>query len=399
MTGPRATYPTVTLLPRHARRVASGHPWVYSNEIRMTPEAKALPPGNLVRLVTDAGETLGIAGFNPHSLVAARLLERSGKAVIDAGFLVARIRRCLVLREKLYAAPCYRLVHAEADGLPGVIVDRFGDALAVQLNSATMELLRAALLQALDEVLAPRTIVLRNDSPVRALEGLAREVEVVRGDAAEPVTLTEDDARFLADLTGGQKTGWFFDQRDNRSFVAGLARGSRLLDLYAHSGGFALRSAVGGARQVFAVDSSADALALAERSATLNGVADRCTFVRADAFAEMERLKSTQGRFDIVVADPPAFVKTKKDLGSGSRGYRKMVRLAARLVAPGGFLFVASCSHHVSGDLFDEQVRRGLGDARRSGRVLRRAGAGPDHPVHPWLPESAYLKARVLQLD
>lgn len=392
-------YPTIRLLPRHQRRTVAGHPWVYSNEIDMTAEARALPAGGIVRVVTDAGELVGVAGFNPHSLIAARIVDRSPRAIIDADYFASRIAGSLALREMLFDAPHYRLVHAEADGIPGFIADRFGDALCLQFNSAFSEHLREPLLAAFDQVIAPRTVVLRNDSPVRRLEGLETTVEVVRGDARDPVESSEHGVRFLADLAGGQKTGWFFDQRDNRRFMGLLARGGRMLDLFSNTGGFALHAACAGAQDVVAVDRSEPSLALAERSAALNGVDGRCAFVKADAFAEMDRLYLDKQRFDVVVADPPAFIKSKKDIKPGARGYRKMIRLAARLVAPGGFLFVASCSHNMTPDLFDEQLRKGLEEARRSGRMLRRAGAAPDHPVHPWLPETAYLKTVALQLD
>ena len=391
--------PAIALLPRHQRRVLGGHPWVFANEIAMTAEAKALPPGSLVRLMTDAGEAVGIAGFNPHALIVARMIDRNARAVIDAAWMTARLRRALKLRDTLFDTPHYRLIHAEADGLPGLVIDRYGDALSIQMNTALSEVLRPLLLEAVDAVLAPSVMVLRNDSTARLLEGLKQEVAVLRGDADRPVELVEYGVRFVADLAGGQKTGWFYDQRDNRHFVAGLARGARMLDLYSHTGGFALPAAVAGAQSVVVVDRSAPALALAERSAALNDVAARCSFVRAEAFAEMERLASAGERFDVVVADPPAFVKSKKDLGVGIKGYRKMIRMAAKLVTPGGYLCVASCSHNVTPEMFEEQLQRGLADARRGGRILRRAGAAPDHPLDPWLPESAYLKALVLQLD
>ncbi|MDH3231875.1 MAG: class I SAM-dependent rRNA methyltransferase, partial [Alphaproteobacteria bacterium] len=344
-------YPQVRLLPGRHRRVAGGHPWAYSNELDMTAEARALPPGGLVVLVAHTGEALGVAGFNPHSLIAARLIDRRPKTIVDTDYLAGRLQRCLDMRERLFDAPCYRLVHAEADGLPGLVVDRFGDALAVQLNAAMMDLQREALLAALESVLAPRTVVLRNDSPVRQLEGLETGVETVSGDASEPVELSEYGVRFLADLAGGQKTGWFYDQRDNRRFVATLGRDARVLDVYSHTGGFAIHAAAAGAESVVAVDTSATALALAARAAELNGCGARCGFVKADAFNEMERLFAAGERYQVVVADPPAFVKSKKDLKAGIKGYRKMMRLAARLTAPGGYLFVASCSYNVTPDL------------------------------------------------
>ena len=393
------TRPTITLQAGRHRRAEAGHPWVYSNEVTMDAAAKALPPGTLVSLRSAGGDPLGVASFNPHTLVSARLIERELKRRIDRDFLAERLERALALRRRLYNEPYYRLVHAEADGLPGLVADRYGDVLSLQLNTAGMAQLETELLAACDAVLAPAAIVLRNDSPARALEGLESELRIAKGEIAAPVELVENGARFLADPREGQKTGWFFDQRDNRRFVASLAKGARVLDLYCYSGGFAVQAAMGGADAVLALDRSESALALAAASADLNQVGERCRFQRADAFGELARLSSAGERFDLVIADPPAFVKSKKDLGAGLRGYRKLARLAASLVAPQGVLFIASCSHNVEPPDFAEAVRRGLEDAGRSGRILRSAGAAPDHPIHPWLPESAYLKSQVLVLD
>ena len=393
------TRPTITLQPGRHKRAEAGHPWVYSNEIAMDAAAKALPKGTLATLRKAGGEPLGVATFNAHTLVAARLLDRDAKRSIDRAFFAARLESALALRRRLYREPHYRLVHAEADGLPGIVADRFGDVLVTQLNTAGMALLEAEWLAACDMVLAPSAIVLRNDSPARALEGLEPELRLAKGEIDGPIELVENGARFLADPREGQKTGWFFDQRDNRRFVAGLSRGARVLDLYCYAGGFAIAAAQAGAAQVLALDRSEAALALAARAADMNGVGERCRFQRADAFGEVSRLGSSGERFDVVIADPPAFVKSKKDLGPGLRGYRKLARLAATLVNPGGVLFIASCSHNVEPPDFAEAVRRGLEDAGRGGRILRSAGAAPDHPVHPWLPESAYLKAQTLVLD
>jgi 23S rRNA (cytosine1962-C5)-methyltransferase len=399
MTDNPADRPTVALLPGHQKRALHGHPWIFSNEIQMDGAAKALAPGSLVTLKTGDGRALGVATFNPHTLVAARLLDRDAGRRIDREFLAKRLGRALAIRERLYDEPFYRLVHAEADGLPGAVVDRFGDVAVAQLNTAGMTRLESELLGALDSVLAPKAIVLRNDSPARALEGLSEEVRVAHGSLDGPVEVRESGARFEVDLLGGQKTGWFYDQRHNRRFVARLAKGARVLDLYCFVGGFAIAAAAAGAAVATGVDRSEPALALAARSAALNGVGERCQFRRGEAFAELQTLASAGERFDLVIADPPAFVKSRKDLGPGLRGYRKLARLAAGVVAPQGYLFLASCSHNVTPEDFWEAVRRGLEDASRSARLLRSAGAAPDHPVHPHLPESAYLKALVLALD
>jgi len=394
-----ADYPVVTLAPGRHKRAEQGHPWVYSNEVQMDAAAKGLPAGSIVQLAAASGRPLGVATFNPHTLIAARIVDRDPTSVIDRDFIAARLGAAVGLRHRLYPEPFYRAVHAEADGLPGLVVDRFGDVVVAQLNTAGMARLEGEIIAALGAVLAPRAVILRDDSAGRKLEGLAEEVRVAAGAVDEPVELTENGARFFADLLGGQKTGWFYDQRENRRAVAALAKDCRLLDAYCFAGGFAVTAARAGAREVVAIDRSEGALALAGRAAAANGVEARCRFGRAEAFAELEHLAAAGERFDIVVADPPAFVKSKKDLGAGLRGYRKLARLAAAVVAPRGLLFIASCSHNVGVPEFAEAVRRGIVDAGRGGRILQSAGAAPDHPVHPFLPESAYLKSELLALD
>jgi 23S rRNA (cytosine1962-C5)-methyltransferase len=392
-------YPRLNLLAGQDRRLRAGHPWVFSNELQMDAAAKALAPGEVVCLFTGDGRPLALAHFNPHSLIAARVLTRNKDATLDARFLERRLTRALRLREKLFERPYYRLVHAEADGLPGLVVDRFGDVLVCQLNSAGMAGLEAPLLDALQTVLAPRAVVLRNDSPVRELEGLPLEVRVARGEIAGPVELVENDLTFLADLLEGQKTGWYYDQRENRAFAARLARGGRVLDLYSYSGGFGLAAAAAGARQVLAIDRSQAGLDLALSSAERNGLAGSLTTLRQEGFAALDQLAADKQRFDLVIADPPAFVRSKRDLKPGLRGYRKLSRACGALVAEAGFLAIACCSHNVAAEAFADEVHRGLRDAGRGARLLRHAGAGPDHPGHPALPESGYLKCLFCALD
>ncbi|MGH6927805.1 MAG: class I SAM-dependent rRNA methyltransferase [Dongiaceae bacterium] len=391
--------PVVTLKGGEHRRVAVGHPWVFSNEVIMDARTKAIPPGSVATVSGYDGRVLGTALFNPHSLIAARLLARESDAVVDRRFLAERLQRARALRDRLFEQPFYRLAHAEADGFPGLIIDRFGETLVLQANSAGMERLLPDLLAALDEVLRPAAVMLRNDSAARGLEGLESYSRWANGATEGPIELVENGVRFLADPGEGQKTGWFFDQRENRASVARLAAGARVLDVYCYTGGFAVQAAATGAAEVLGVDRSEPALALAARSAALNGAEARCRFERGDAFATLETLAAQGEGFDIVVADPPAFVKAKKELNQAARGYRKLARLAAALVRPGGLLFIASCSHHMTPENFGEQVARGLGDAGRGGRIIRASGAGPDHPVHPFLPETAYLKALLLQID
>lgn len=394
-----ASRPAVSLLPGRHRRAEGGHPWVYSNEIRMDAAAKALPPGSLVTLRRADESPLGVAMFNPHTLLAARLLDRDALRPIGTRFLLRRLERALAIRERLFTEPYYRLVHAEADGLPGLVADRFGEVLVVEENAAGMARLEPLILDALQSLLSPAAIVLRNDSPVRTLEGLALETRLARGALPERLLLREEGLSFPVDPIAGQKTGWFFDQRENRAFVARLCRGARVLDLYSGTGGFAVAAAAAGAASAEGVDRSEAALGLARQAAEENGLAERCLFRRGEAFAEAARLAETSERFDVVVADPPAFAKSKKEHGAALRGYRKLARLSAALVGRAGFLFLASCSYHVAEAEFLEAVRRGVADAGRAARILRLAGAGPDHPIHPLLPETAYLKTVTLALD
>ena len=394
-----AARPSVILLPGRHRRAESGHPWIYSNEVRMDAAAKALAPGALATLRRADDSALGVAMFNPHTLLSARMLDRDAARPIGRRFFVRRLRRALHLRERMFDVPYYRLVHAEADGLPGLIVDRFGAVLVVQSNTAGMARLEPLVLDALEELLEPAAIVLRNDSSARTLEGLSSETSVARGIFEGSVWVPENGAVFHADLIAGQKTGWFFDQRDNRRFVAAMAAGARVLDLYCFSGGFAVRAAHANAAAVLGIDRSEPALALAAETARRNGVAEICRFQRAEAFGEAARLAAANERFDIVIADPPAFAKSRKDVRAALRGYRKLARLAASVTASGGILFLASCSFNVGAAEFNESVRRGLGDAGRNGRIIRVAGADADHPIHPALPETAYLKTMTLVLD
>ena len=392
--------PQVRLKPGADKRARRGSPWVYSNEIEMTAAVKAISPGTVVDLAGADGRTLGPAYFNPHSLISARLLGAPTAADITSAFYAERLRAALVLRTRLYVEPFYRLVHAEADGLPGLVIDRFGDVLVAQINAAGPDRHAEVILAAIEETLAPLSIVVRRDGTTRTLEELEIEpASAARGSLDGPIALVENGHTYYADVLSGQKTGWFFDHRDNRAFMARLAKGMTVLDVYSHTGGFAIAAAGAGATSVLGLDRSEPALDLARRAAAANGLDSLCRFERREAFEALEALGQSGQRFDVVIADPPAFVKSRKDLKSGLKGYRKLVRLAAALVAPGGFLLMASCSHNVSPDDFAAEVVRGLGAAGRSGRLLRTAGAGPDHPVHPLLPETAYLKALVYQLD
>jgi 23S rRNA (cytosine1962-C5)-methyltransferase len=360
---------------------------------------KSLPPGALVDMQGDDGFEFGTGYCNAGSLIAVRVLDAAPGMEIDRQFFAARIGRALSLRETLFDASFYRLVHSEGDRLPGLSIDRFGDTCVVQITTSGMEALIDPILQALDEVLKPTNVVLRADSPSRALEGLSNYVRAAKGEVPVHLGLEENATRYFADLLGGQKTGWYFDQRDNRAFMASLAPNKTVLDVYCHSGGFALAAARAGATEVSGLDSSAPALALAEDGAAGNAASGICRFVKVDAMEELERLASAREAFDIVICDPPPFVKSRKDLEAGARAYRKLARLAARVIAPGGFLLLASCSHNIAMERFQIECAAGIARAGRRASLIRQASAGPDHPIHPMLPETAYLKALVYAVE
>jgi 23S rRNA (cytosine1962-C5)-methyltransferase len=391
------TRPLIRLAPGQGRRLRAGAPWAFSNEVAMKPEYRRMEPGGLVRLEGDDGVPFGAAMFNPHSLIAARVLDRDPEAAIDAAWVRARLEQAAALRGRVCDGPYHRLVHAEADRLPGLVIDRYDDVAVVQANAAGMDRLTPLLLAALLDALPLRAVVARNDSAARRHEGLPEGVELLHGSDAA-VVVVEGGVRFPVDPLAGQKTGWFFDQRPNRDRVAALAHGARVLDVFAHTGAFGLRCAAAGADAVTLVDSSAPALDQAMAAAALNGLAARVHTRRGDAFETLAALVESGEQFGIVICDPPAFAKSRKDAAAGLRAYGRLARLAARLVAPGGFLFLASCSHHAPLEAWAGQVAEGLYRARREACVVATTGAGPDHPVHSHLPETAYLKAQLLRL-
>lgn len=400
----RATHarPVVRLKPKSAaaRALRRGFPWVFADEVVTDRRTKALTPGTLAVLEDAERVALGLVTVNPASKIIGRMLDFDVTAEVDAGWLGARLARAQALRARLFDAPFYRLVHAEADGMPGVVIDRFGDAAVIQPNAAWAEVHLAALVEALVTLTGVSVVVKNGGGRARVLEGLADEApEVLRGALDGPVPVPMNGAVYMADLLGGQKTGLFFDQRANQAFAARLAGGGRVLDVFSHVGGFGLAALAGGAQSALAVDSSAPALALAEAGAAAGGMAERFAVRRGDAFAEMEALRAEGAEFDLVVCDPPAFAPAKPALEVGLRAYERVARLASLLVAPGGFLVLCSCSHAADIARFREASLRGVGRAGRMGQIVHVGQAGPDHPMHPQLAESGYLKAIFLRLD
>jgi 23S rRNA (cytosine1962-C5)-methyltransferase len=373
------------------RRLRAGHLWVYSNEIDTARGAfKEVPAGSLCRLVDSRGKPLGTGYVNPHALLSARLLTGQGDAVIDAAWFARRLRAAQDLRARLYPQPWYRLVHGEGDGLPGLVVDRYGEVLVVQLGTAGMENLKAPLLEALRSELAPKGIVLRNDGGAREAENLPLYVEEI-GQVPDTVLLEEGGVRFEVALRGGQKTGWFFDQRDNRDRLARYARGARVLDVFSYVGAWALRAQAYGAREIACVDSSAPALEAAQANAGLNGA--KLEVLRGQALEVMKQLAVDGRRFEMVIVDPPALIKRKKDHEEGLGLYGRLNRAALSLLAPGGVLVSCSCSHHLEPAELQRVLLRESRHGSRRLQILEQGGQGPDHPVHPAIPETRYLKA------
>lgn len=398
--GPARGRPVVRLKPKaEARAIRHGFPWVYADELVMDRRTGNIPPGALCMLEDGERRALGLVTVNVKSKIVARMLDRDPEAVVDEAWFAARIARALELRARLYDAPFYRLVHAEADGLPGVVIDRFGDVAVVQPNAAWAEVLLEPLVAALRSVTGVTTVVKNGTGRSRGLEGLAEETVVLCGSVDGPVAVPMNGAVYMADVTGGQKTGLFYDQRPNHAFAARFAKGARVLDVFAHVGGFGLAALAGGAASALAVDASAAALGLAEAGAKASGVAERFATRQGDAFAVLEALAGEGERFDLVICDPPAFAPSKNALEAGLRAYERVARLAAPLVAPGGYLVLCSCSHAADLSAFRNASARGIGRGGRRGQLLHTGFAGADHPMLPQLAESGYLKSLFFRLD
>ncbi|MEQ8897103.1 MAG: class I SAM-dependent rRNA methyltransferase [Roseovarius sp.] len=392
--------PVIRLNPKaHARAIRHGAPWVFDNEIVTDRRTKAIAPGSIA-LLEDAGrEPLALVAVNPKSRIMARVLDLDTGAEIGGAWLRKRLTAALALRETLYDAPFYRLIHAEGDGLPGVVIDRFGDVAVIQPNAAWAEGMLPELVAALQEVTGVSTVLKNAGGRARGLEGLDDVSAVLEGAAPEgPVEVPMNGAMYLADLTGGQKTGLFYDQRPNHAFAARMAKGARVLDVFSHVGGFSLAALAAGAESALAVDGSEPALELARSGAERMGASERFETRKADAFDALAGLAEEGATFDMVICDPPAFAPSKQALEAGLRAYERVARLAAPLVAEGGILGLCSCSHAADLAKFRSACLRGIGRAGRAGPLIRTGFAGPDHPQHPNLAETAYLKALFFRL-
>jgi 23S rRNA (cytosine1962-C5)-methyltransferase len=394
---PAAELPALRLKRNEDRRLHAGHLWIFSNEVdtQQTPLTK-FTAGELVRVLAHNDRALGLAYVNPQSLISARMLETW--KLPDAAWLAARIRAALSLRERLYPKPYYRLVYGESDGLPGLVVDRYGSACVVQIGTAGMEMLKAQIQQALEQVLHCEALLFKNDSPAREMEGLSGYVEAAKGEFDGLGQVLEDGLEFQVPLAEGQKTGWFFDQAANRRALSKYVRpDARVLDVFSYVGAWGVRAAHSGAREVLCVDSSAAALELAASNAERNrineGSGGKLTTVKGDAFDVLEDLAKQRARFDIVVIDPPAFAKRKKDLPKALAAYKRLNQLAMQVTVDGGILVSCSCSYHVSPEDLQDAIAKAARTADKRLQILEVGGQAPDHPVHPAIPETRYLKA------
>jgi len=387
----------IRLKKNEDRRIKNGHPWVFSNEIERIEGEKG--PGVAAELYDAGGALLGSGYYNPHSLIAFRLLSRKREDIDSVEFYEGRIRAALSHREAIYPGlTTFRVVYGESDFLPGLVVDKYADCLSLQLLSAGMERRRDLLLEALQRIFSPKGVIARNDVAVRTLEGLEEKVELLAGDIPELVEMEENGLRFMVNLRHGQKTGGFLDQKQNHLLLKEISPGHHVLDCFCYSGSWGVHAGSFGASSVLGLDISAQAVAMAGRNAELNGLADRVRFEECDAFDRLRSLKFEGKRYGVVVMDPPAFVKNRRSIAEATKGYLTVNRRALELLEPGGYLITCSCSYHMGREPFREMLVQASRLARRDVRLVATCSQAPDHPVLLSFPESEYLKCFVLQV-
>jgi 23S rRNA (cytosine1962-C5)-methyltransferase len=386
-------HPELYLKKNEDKRLRKGHAWVFSNEVdtKRSP-LDAFSAGDLVVIKDSTGKSLGSAYINPNTLVCARLISRKSSQKMGGNFFKERLNKALVLRQRFFDKPFYRMVFGESDGLPGLVIDRFGSVLSVQITTAGIEKQKEILINTLVELFSPEAIILKNDNSQRQLENLSQETEVIYGTLPETLIIEENNTLFQLNAVDGQKTGWFYDHRISRSQLAKLAQGQRVLDLFSYSGAWGIPAAVAGATEVVCVDSSESALALAESSAALNKVQEKMHFVRSDVFDFLKQARENNEHYDIIVLDPPALIKRKKDFKAGYEAYRRLNQLALQILEKNGVLISASCSHHLTKSNLHEILRSSARHIDRHMVFFATGSQGPDHPVHPSIPETEYLK-------
>jgi len=385
--------PSLRLKKNEERRIKQGHVWVFSNEVdTVATPLKDFEAGQQVIIEASNGKPLGMGYVNPNTLICARVLSRSPKLELNLKFLKKRIQAAQELREMAFDKPFYRLVFGDSDGLPGLVVDRFGDVFAVQITTAGMEIVKNDIIQVLENLYHPQAIVMKNDTPSRKLEGLPLYEEVVKGEMPAELIIEENGTKFSIPVEGGQKTGWFYDHRMARARLQTMVEGKRVLDVFSYLGGWGVAAANAGAKEVTCVDSSESALDGVHVNAELNGLADKMTTIQGNAFDVLNALRSDGQKFDVVIVDPPAFVKRKKDFKQGAEAYRRINEIAMRVLEKDGTLVSASCSHHMTRDNLLNAVQSAARHIDRNVQLFEQGHQGPDHPIHPAVPETEYIK-------
>jgi len=392
-------YPVLFLKRGEEARLKQGHAWVFSNEVDTVKSPLGeFEPGQCVAIADAGGRLIGFGYINPHALICARLIVRGGEHVIDRSLFGHRLNVALSLRQMQYAEPYYRLVFGESDGLPGLVLDRFGDVLVGQIGTLGMERLKDELEAAIIKVLKPKALVWKNQGNVRALEQLPEYVDVAFGELPDTVIACEHGIDYAIDVIHGQKTGFFYDQRDNRGTLTRLVDGKRVLDLFSYVGAWGISAAKFGASEVISVDASASAIERVRTNAERNGLADRVKAVEADVFDHLKQLRQERERFDVVIVDPPAFIKRKKDFAEGRLAYRRVNEMAMQVLARDGLLVTCSCSHHLPWPELLNQVNQGARHLDRQALLLKRLQQSADHPIVPAIPETEYLKGALLRI-
>jgi 23S rRNA (cytosine1962-C5)-methyltransferase len=381
------------------KKIQGGHLWIYSNEIdAKKTRFSEFFSGELVLIETHDQQKLGIGYFNPHTLISVRILTRDSEETIEQNFFWARFKNALALREQFFQHPFYRLIFAESDDLPGLIVDRFDQVLVVQINTAGMEQLKNLFLPALINLLKPKAIILKNDTAFRQMEGLPLLTEIYFGDLGKEIIIEENQSRFLIPILEGQKTGWFFDQAENHLLARKIAKNKKVLDVFSYVGGFGINAFLGGAKEVSFIESSEFAASFIKRNLELNQIKTEPEVFVADAFLSIKKMLSEKRFFDLIILDPPAFIKKRKDLKEGTIAYLRLHEMALRLLNPNGFLLTTSCSMHFERELFLDVLRRASLKSQRKIKILMQLHQSKDHPIHPAILETDYLKGFLLEV-
>jgi len=383
----------------HEVRIVRGHPWIFSNEIENFAALKYLEKGTLIEVQIKKDEPFALAYFNPNNLISARILTYDVKQEINEKFFIEKISAAKILRDRFFDKPFYRLIHSEADFLPGLIIDRLDNILSCQISTAGMEKLSPFLISALEKLFPDAAIIFRNDVESRKLEDLELYVKTIKGDIPDKIEIEENGLKFAIDVKSGQKTGWFFDQRKNRDFIGLVSKNCDVLDAFCYLGGFGLNALKNGANSVTFIDSSQEATNHVKQNIALNYFTQKTEIITKKVYETLDNADFQKRQFDVVVLDPPAFIKSKKDFFSGLKGYEKLVKLSANLVKPNGLLMLASCSHNATiGDLI-AAANDGFRKSNRRAKLIRSFGADLDHPIHPALKESEYLKSITFMVE